>query len=107
MVYETFGQVEINDRQNDPQLSVKSHRTNPRDFDELSYIDEFENKKLDEMRRFVDQVIARGQPWTDPEFKPDITSLFDPANDEGSIGDFNKYAWKRLSEIYTHGNVFH
>jgi hypothetical protein len=41
LVLETFGKMEIKDRHNDPQLSVKSHRTNPRDFDELSYIDEF------------------------------------------------------------------
>ena len=40
------------------------------------------------MRNFVDSIIAEGKPWTDPDFQPDITSLFDPENDEGNITDF-------------------
>jgi len=49
------------------------------------------------MRAFVQSVIEKGQPWTDPDFKPDMSSLFDPEIDEGNIGDYNKYSWKRIT----------
>lgn len=51
-------------------------------------------------------IIDQGQPWTDPDFKPDISSLFDPKIDEGSISDYNKYSWKRISQIYKKPEVF-
>jgi hypothetical protein len=59
------------------------------------------------MKKFVQGVIDEGKPWTDSDFKPDISSLFDPAIDEGSINDYNKYSWKRVPEIYKKPSVFH
>jgi len=76
------------------------------DYDQLGYIEQYKNQKLADVKLFVDTIINRGQPWTDPDFKPDITSLFDPNIDEGNIADYNKYTWKRISEIYNRPNIF-
>ena len=38
-------------------------------------------KKSAEMERFVQETIAKGKPWTDPEFPPERSSLYDPKID--------------------------
>ena len=37
--------------------------------------------EINEMRTFVNKIIQRGKPWTDPDFPPSAESLFDPMND--------------------------
>ena len=44
-------------------------------------IQEMEQKEVD-MERFVQETIAKGKPWTDPDFPPEQESLWDPAIDE-------------------------
>ena len=44
-------------------------------------------------------------PWTDPYFRPELRSLFDTAIDERKPA-FEKFVWKRASEIYDAPRVF-
>jgi hypothetical protein len=37
------------------------------------------------MRAFVKDVIDKGEAWTDPDFKPQLSSIFDKDKDEGSV----------------------
>lgn len=51
-------------------------------------------------------IIDKGQPWTDPDFKPDSTSLFidgiqhQQANERKSKAIWNEYTWMRASEYF-------
>jgi hypothetical protein len=36
------------------------------------------------MRAFVKDIIEKGDAWTDPDFKPQLSSMFDKDIDEGS-----------------------
>ena len=39
------------------------------------------DNRLNEMRNFVQNAIDRGEPWTDPDFKPELLSIFDSDQD--------------------------
>jgi len=43
-------------------------------------IDEAKRRSV-ELERFVQETIAKGKPWTDPEFPPQRSSLYDPKID--------------------------
>lgn len=58
------------------------------------------------MERFVQATIAKGKPWTDPDFPPTKKSLYDPELDEVDAEAYNKIAWKRASEIYQPAYIF-
>jgi hypothetical protein len=56
---------------------------------------------------WVQEIIEKGEPWADNEFKADLSSLLDsdPRNytgrlDEGEITKWKTFGWKRASEIY-------
>jgi hypothetical protein len=55
----------------------------------------------------VNARIATGKPYTDPDFKPDLSSLFDPEVDEGRLSKYEKMEWKRASEIFENPQIFH
>jgi len=56
----------------------------------------------------VAAIIAKGEPWTDPEFKPDISSLLDTdernykerLDDQKDIDFHKSIIWKRASELF-------
>ena len=51
----------------------------------------------------VNSIIAKGEPWTDPDFKPVTDSLYLP----GELKSDKDYEWKRASEFYKDNlNVF-
>ena len=58
------------------------------------------------MEKFVQETIARGRPWTDPDFPPEKKSLYDPAIDTVDQKAFNSFTWKRASEIYNPVHIF-
>lgn len=58
------------------------------------------------MRSFVIEIIERGEPWTDPDFPPELKSLFDSAIDKGDSSKFASYDWKRAPECYDTPHVF-
>jgi hypothetical protein len=54
------------------------------------------------MWQFVKDVIAKGAPWTDPDFPPQLKSLYDPRIDRVDDPDmYEEFEWKRFREIYT------
>jgi hypothetical protein len=55
---------------------------------------------------FVESVIATGKPWTDPDFPPHISSLFDPENDEGKIETYKLIQWRRVADIFKKPAIF-
>ena len=59
-------------------------------------IQKLESKKID-MERFVQSQIAKGQPWTDPDFPPEAKSLYDPRIDQVDQDTYAKFSWKRAS----------
>ena len=62
--------------------------------------------EITKMRTFVDGIIAKGKPWTDPDFPPQVKSLFDPVVDkEADAGKFSSYDWKRASDCYANPAV--
>jgi hypothetical protein len=51
----------------------------------------------------VNSIIAKGAPWTDPDFKPVTSSLYLP----GEAKSKKDFEWKRASEFYKDNlNVF-
>ena len=59
------------------------------------------------MREFVDKIIAKGEPYNDPEFPLEYSSLYNIDIDFEADGTkFRKCSWKRASEIYTDPYVF-
>jgi hypothetical protein len=52
----------------------------------------------------VNQIIADGVPWTDPDFGPTASSIATPGVDKSK--DFSKLTWKRASEIFSNCCVF-
>lgn len=59
------------------------------------------------MEQFVWQTIAKGKPYTDPDFPPEQKSLYDPRIDtEIDERTFQSFSWKRASEIYNPVYVF-
>ena len=40
------------------------------------------------IEKFVQSVIKEGKPWTDPDFPPEMKSLFNPKLDEGSMSKY-------------------
>ncbi len=63
-------------------------------------------KKTSEMERFVEETIAKGKPFTDPDFGPQISSLYDPRVDEVDEAAYRKFTWKRANEIYKPAFIF-
>ena len=57
------------------------------------------------MERRVDDIIAAGEPWTDPAFQPNSKSILDSKIDV-SNRNIAKNTWKRASEIYEQTVVF-
>ena len=59
------------------------------------------------MELFVHKTIAEGKPWTDPDFPPQQSSLYDPKIDKDiDTSTFNSFKWKRASELFNPIYVF-
>ena len=43
------------------------------------------------IEKFVQSVIKEGKPWTDPDFPPEMKSLFNPKLDEGSMSKYKAF----------------
>jgi len=43
------------------------------------------------MERFVEETIAKGKPWTDPDFQPCESSLYDP-----NVDSIDEASWQRF-----------
>jgi len=67
-------------------------------------------RKKTQRSDFVQGVIDKGQPWTDPDFPPETKSLYDPEIDvlidTAKRADFDAYEWKRASEIFDNVMLF-
>ena len=50
-------------------------------------------------KTLVDAIIAKGQPWTDPDFGPNASSFCCSDNPDGR-GNYREYTWKRASQLY-------
>ena len=58
-------------------------------------------------REFVEKVLAKGEPWTDPDFLPEYKSLYNLDLDfEADGSKFRKCDWKRATEIYSKPVIF-
>jgi len=73
---------------------------------EVKELVQVDNIGLEQARKFVEGVIQIGKPWTDPEFPPEMSSLFDPDHDEGKIITYKTITWKRVGEIFKHPAIF-
>ena len=58
------------------------------------------------MEQFVQTTIARGRPWTDPDFPPTQASLYDADIDEVDEAMYKSFSWKRASEIFNPVYIF-
>ena len=68
-------------------------------------VEELERKSK-EIEKMVLRVIGEGKPWTDPDFQPNMKSLFNPSIDEGDASLYRSLAWKRAKDIYKQPKVF-
>lgn len=59
-----------------------------------------------DMEKFVQATIEKGRPYTDPDFPPNQSSLYDPAIDEVDEQMFKSFGWRRASEIFQNPQVF-
>lgn len=46
------------------------------------------------------EVIQKEVLWTDLEFPPVLSSLYDPNDKTKDAKKYNEYTWRRVSEIY-------
>ena len=64
-------------------------------------------QKETDMERMVQETIAKGKPWTDPDFPPMQKSLYDPSIDNKvDVTFYNSLSWKRASQIYKPVYIF-
>ena len=55
----------------------------------------------------VKEIIAKGRPWTDPDFPPEQKSLYNPQIDtEVDTNTYNSFKWRRAIEIYPNALIF-
>ena len=53
------------------------------------------------MEKFVLQIINKGEKWTDPDFPPQFSSLYDRKIDRQADAKlFQSLSWKRFRDIY-------
>lgn len=59
-----------------------------------------------------EQIILKGEPYEDPDFKPGLSSLIHSGKEGSKIASAtkkmwkDKITWKRLSEIYPDANIY-
>ena len=59
------------------------------------------------MKLQVDKIIGIGKPWSDDEFPPNGSSLYDKNIDvDIDQRTFNSFKWKRASEIFNPIYIF-
>lgn len=52
------------------------------------------------------QIIQKEALWTDLEFPPVLSSLYDPNDKKQDAEKYNQYTWRRVSEIYDNPQLF-
>ena len=57
-------------------------------------------------KQFVDEVIAKGQPWTDKDFPPEPSSIVNSDDSQNQNAKFEDVGWRRASQIYPKQEVF-
>ena len=55
---------------------------------------------------FVREIIAKGEPWTDPDLPPVFESLFKEGSADEAENYRDKIEWKRISEITESPKIF-
>ena len=59
------------------------------------------------MERMVEHIIEEGTPWTDLDFAPGKSSLYEEGVDDVDRELYDSLEWKRASEIFPEHHVFH
>ena len=65
-----------------------------------------QQSKVSSMKKMLNETIAVGKPWTDPEFPPERSSLYDPRIDNVDQGAFDSYSWKRAGSLFPNAQIF-
>lgn len=73
---------------------------------ELELEESLGNELMEKKWAFVQEVIEKGEVWTDPEFPPQLSSLINLHHDKGSLSQMRKIQWRRASEIFEEPQVF-
>ena len=55
---------------------------------------------------FVQDTIQQGTPWVDPDFPPELQSLYDPDLDKGDPRPYESFVWRRIKDIYRDPAIF-
>ena len=62
-----------------------------------------QNAAVEEATNFINSVLSKGEPWTDPDFPPEKSSLMKEGEKQYNWTDF----WLRAPKIYKNVDVFH
>ena len=55
----------------------------------------------------IEQIILEGKPWTDPDFPPQLSSIYNTSRDKYYDRNlFDSLEWRRASDIYSRPVVF-
>jgi calpain-15 len=54
----------------------------------------------------VDEIIAKGEPWTDPDFPPEFGSICQDGCSNSQFSKSKQYEWKRMSELSDEPCIF-
>lgn len=57
-------------------------------------------------RTFVDETIEAGEPWTDPAFPPEMSSIANEEDLPEHVEMYKDLKWKRASQLYDAPQVF-
>jgi hypothetical protein len=55
---------------------------------------------------FVQEIIEKGEKWTDPEFPPQMSSLINRHHDNGDFMSMRRIEWKRATDIFEEPKIF-
>jgi len=69
-----------------------------------------ESKQMVDAKKFVEDIISKGEPWTDPDFTPTLESVIGtgirkPKNFGFKLDEVVKQ-WRRCSEVFKDAVVF-
>lgn len=64
------------------------------------------NEAMEAAWTLVQEVIEKGEKWTDPDFPPALSSLINKRHDSGNLTKMRQVEWKRPEDIFEEPAIF-
>ena len=64
------------------------------------------NERMEAKWAEVQEIIAAGEKWTDPDFPPQLSSLINKKHDAGNLTQMRQVEWRRASDLFEDPQIF-